>query len=82
MTTRNTANPVPALVLRYWRIGQRIRTDILKEKRAEYGEKIFYALSRKLTAELKNSNSTRQSGWRGCGCKLCAGAPARTRCHE
>lgn len=40
-----------ALVLLYWKIGQRIRTNILKEKRAGYGEKIFYALSRKLTAE-------------------------------
>jgi len=35
-----------ALVLLYWRIGQRIRTDILREKRADYGRKIFYALSR------------------------------------
>lgn len=46
-----------ALVLLYWQIGQRIRTDILKEKRAEYGEKIFYALSRKLTAEFGNGFS-------------------------
>ena len=40
-----------ALVLLYWQIGQRIRTDILEEKRAGYGEQIFYALSRKLTLE-------------------------------
>jgi len=40
-----------ALVLLYWQIGQRIRSDILKEKRAGYGEKIFDALSQKLTAE-------------------------------
>ena len=40
-----------ALVLLYWNIGRRIRVDILKEKRADYGKKIFYALSRKLTAE-------------------------------
>ena len=39
------------LILLYWSIGQRIRKDILKDKRAEYGEKIFYALGRKLTAE-------------------------------
>lgn len=26
-----------ALVLLYWRVGKRIRQDILKEKRAEYG---------------------------------------------
>jgi predicted nuclease of restriction endonuclease-like (RecB) superfamily len=35
----------------YWQVGQRIRKDILKEKRAEYGQEIFYALSRKLVAE-------------------------------
>ena len=40
-----------ALVLLYWQIGQRIRTNILKQKRAEYGDKIFHALSGKLTAE-------------------------------
>ncbi len=40
-----------ALVLLYWNIGQRIRTDILKEKRAEYGEKIVHTLSAQLTTE-------------------------------
>ena len=40
-----------ALVLLYWQIGQRIRTDTLKAKRADYGEQIFRALSEKLTAE-------------------------------
>ena len=40
-----------ALVLLYWHIGQRIRSDILKAKRADYGEQIFRALSEKLTAE-------------------------------
>ena len=34
-----------ALVLLYWQIGQRVRTDILKRKRAEYGEQIVHALS-------------------------------------
>lgn len=34
-----------ALVLLYWQIGQRIRTEILKEKRAEYGEEILPTLS-------------------------------------
>ena len=40
-----------ALVLLYWQIGQRIRTDILKEKRAEYGEQIVHAVSAKLLDE-------------------------------
>jgi len=35
----------------YWQIGNRIRKDILKEKRAEYGEQIVYALSRQLSRE-------------------------------
>jgi hypothetical protein len=40
-----------ALVLLYWRVGKRIRQDILKEKRAEYGEQIVSAVSRELAAE-------------------------------
>ena len=40
-----------ALVLLYWRVGKRIRQDILKEKRAEYGEKIVATLSQQLTRE-------------------------------
>ncbi|HYV34379.1 MAG TPA: PDDEXK nuclease domain-containing protein [Gemmataceae bacterium] len=40
-----------ALVLLYWQIGQRIRTEILKEQRAGYGEEIYSTLSNKLTAE-------------------------------
>lgn len=40
-----------ALVLLYWRIGKRIREDVLKEKRAEYGEQIVYAVSTQLVKE-------------------------------
>ena len=32
----------------YWHVGQRIRQDILKEKRAEYGERIVSALRTQL----------------------------------
>ncbi len=39
------------LVLLYWRVGKRIQQDILKEKRAEYGEQIVSAVSRELAAE-------------------------------
>ena len=35
----------------YWQIGTRIRQDILKEKRAEYGSEIVAALARQLEAE-------------------------------
>jgi predicted nuclease of restriction endonuclease-like (RecB) superfamily len=36
------------LTLTYWRIGQRIRTEILNESRADYGEQIVATLSRQL----------------------------------
>jgi predicted nuclease of restriction endonuclease-like (RecB) superfamily len=35
----------------YWHIGHRIRTEILKNKRAEYGEQILATLSKELTGE-------------------------------
>jgi hypothetical protein len=37
-----------ALVLLYWSIGDRIRRDVLQEKRAEYGEEIVPTLSAQL----------------------------------
>src|SRR5258707_76960 len=40
-----------ALVVLYWKIGQRIRTDVLKETRAEYGRRILSTLSKTLEAE-------------------------------
>jgi len=39
------------LTLLYWQIGNRIRHDVLKERRAEYGSEIVHALSAQLTAE-------------------------------
>jgi predicted nuclease of restriction endonuclease-like (RecB) superfamily len=53
LTTREgVARTVNAgLVMLYWQIGQRIRRDILKDKRAGYGEKIVVSLSRQLDAE-------------------------------
>jgi hypothetical protein len=40
-----------ALVLLYWKIGKRIRTDILRNQRADYGERIVHSMGGKLTAE-------------------------------
>ena len=40
-----------ALVLLYWRVGKRIRQDILKESRAEHGEEIVLTLSAQLVHE-------------------------------
>jgi hypothetical protein len=55
-----TAQVVNAgLTLLYWQIGCRIRTDILKEKRAEYGERIFHMLSGQLTEEFGRGYSER-----------------------
>lgn len=39
------------LVLLYWDLGHRIRTEILREERAEYGERIVQTVSDKLSAE-------------------------------
>jgi len=39
------------LTMLYWQVGTRIRQDILKEKRADYGEKIVAALGRQLETE-------------------------------
>ncbi len=39
------------LTLLYWRVGLRIRREVLGEKRAEYGREIFVTLSRELVGE-------------------------------
>jgi hypothetical protein len=41
------------LTMLYWHIGNRIRRDVLAEKRAEYGKKIVYSLSIQLTSRSK-----------------------------
>jgi len=48
-----------ALVLLYWQVGKRIRQDILKEKRADYGEQIVATLSQQLVSEFGSNFSTR-----------------------
>lgn len=51
-TRREVAQSVnSALVMLYWKIGRRIRGDILKEKRAKYGDRIVAILSQQLTYE-------------------------------
>ena len=45
------------LTLLYWQIGNRIRQDILEEKRAEYGKEILATLSQELTKEYGNGFS-------------------------
>ncbi|HEV3386054.1 MAG TPA: DUF1016 N-terminal domain-containing protein [Gemmata sp.] len=48
-----------ALVLLYWSIGDRIRRDILKETRADYGKEIVSTLAVQLTAEFGRGYSRR-----------------------
>jgi hypothetical protein len=48
-----------ALVLLNWQVGHRIRTEILTEQRAGYGEEIVPTLSRQLTLEFGPSDQTR-----------------------
>lgn len=55
---QNVAVAVNAgLTILYWQIGSRIRQDILKEKRAEYGKEILATLSQELTKEYGNGFS-------------------------
>jgi len=51
-TRSNVAQSVnAALVHLYWQIGTRIRTEVLKNERADYGKQICSTLSNKLVAE-------------------------------
>jgi predicted nuclease of restriction endonuclease-like (RecB) superfamily len=48
-----------ALVLLYWQVGHRIRTDVLRNKRAGYGQQILPTLSAKLVPEYGQGYSPR-----------------------
>ena len=47
------------LTMLCWHIGSRIRKNILKEKRAEYGQEILQSLSAKLASEFGRGYSAR-----------------------
>lgn len=51
------------LVIMYWRIGKRIREDVLGNQRAEYGKEVLQILSGKLTAEY-GKGFTEKALWR------------------
>ncbi len=40
-----------AMTMLYWQVGNRIKTDVLQNKRAEYGQKIIKQLSAELTKQ-------------------------------
>ena len=46
-----------SLVMLYWQIGKRIKQDVLRNKRAGYGERIVATLSRQLTGDYGHSFS-------------------------
>ncbi|MCI0541635.1 MAG: DUF1016 N-terminal domain-containing protein, partial [Verrucomicrobiales bacterium] len=49
---RNVARGVnAALVMLYWQVGHRLRTEVLKLERAEYGKEILSKVSKELVAE-------------------------------
>src|SRR5262249_42941003 len=48
-----------ALVLLYWQVGHRIRTDVLRDQRAGYGQQILPTLSAKLVPEYGQGYSPR-----------------------
>ena len=51
-TREGVARTVNAgMTLLYWRIGKRIQSEVLEDKRAEYGKEIVVSLSRQLTEE-------------------------------
>lgn len=57
---QNVARQVNStLVMMYWQVGKRIREDILKEKRAEYGREIVAAVGRQLELEFGRGYSVR-----------------------
>ena len=57
---RNVAVSVNAgLTILYWQIGSRIRHDVLKKKRAEYGKEIVASLSQQLAVEYGRGFSNR-----------------------
>ena len=44
-----------AVTYTYWRVGRRINTDVLKNKRADYGKQIVVSLARQLAAQYGKS---------------------------
>src|SRR5208337_4820770 len=46
-----------ALVLLYWQVGQRIRSDVLKSRRATYGDETYSTPSNELAVEFGNGYS-------------------------
>ncbi len=48
-----------AMVMLYWQVGQRVRKDILRERRAEYGEAIVWTLSAQLMPDFGSSFAER-----------------------
>ena len=48
------------ITLLYWQIGRRIRIDVLKEERADYGKQVLLLLAEKLTCQFGRGWSENQ----------------------
>ena len=48
-----------AMVLLYWKVGERIRREVLQEKRADYGDRMVSALATQLESEFGKSFAER-----------------------
>lgn len=55
-----------ALAALYWEIGRRIRQDVLKANRADYGEKIVAALGRQLGWSARHQKDAQPRPDAGC----------------
>jgi len=51
-----------SLTMLYWQVGSRIRSAILGEKRAKYGEKVVTAIAARLEVELDAASAKRTYG--------------------
>ena len=71
-----------SLVTLYWQIGRRVRQDILKEKRAEYGKQTVSAVSRELQSEYGQGFSEKTSGTRSASQRFFPKKRSSPRCGE
>ena len=55
-------------VLLFWKIGQRVNSEVLNNKRADYGKQIVVTLSRQLTGKYGRSRTVGNGQKRHSGC--------------
>ncbi len=65
ITTHTSPAIKAALVMLYWKVGQRIRVDVLNEKRADDGEQIVSTLSAELVPDFGSAFAPENHPMRG-----------------